>query len=510
MVEVDPITGAESIPRDDSLWLSTTPSTNYAPLDGDHRFDTVVVGGGIAGLSTAIALKDAGRSVAVVEAGRIVEGTTGHTTAKLTAQHGLVYDYLESRFGAARARQYAEANRAGIEDVAARVDRLGIDCDFRRRPAYTYTESMDDLEAIHREVDTARRLGLPASYTETVDIPFDVEGAVRFDEQAEFHPRKYLLAIAAAIHGDGCTVYERTRALDIDRGTTVRVETDRGDIRADDVVVASHFPFFDRAGYFARMHPWRSYLLAVRIDEPPPNGMYYSTNTPPETIRSHPTDDGELLIVGGQKHRPGTGPDASVRYRRCEAFARQRFSVQSIEHRWATHDYTAVDRVPFVGKIGPRAKHVYVATGFGGWGLAAGTAAGSILADQIRGRENPWAEIFDPQRITPRASARTFLTENTRTGLRMVADRTRQLVSSGADGPEPGEATVSREDGEPVARYRDEEGELHTVSAICPHMGCVVDWNDAERTWDCPCHGSRFSYEGDVISGPAMEDLSEK
>ena len=510
MVEVDPTTGAESVRQDDSLWLTTTPSTNYAPLDGDHRVDAVVVGGGIAGLSTAIALKDAGRSVAVVEAGRIVEGTTGHTTAKLTAQHGLIYDYLESRFGTERARQYAEANQAGIEEVASRVDRLGIDCDFRRRPAYTYTESIEDLEAIHREVDTARRLGLPASYTESVGLPFDVEGAVRFDEQAEFHPRKFLLAIAAAIHGDGCAVYEQTRALDVDRGATVRVETDRGEIRADDVVVASHFPFFDRAGYFARMHPWRSYLLAVRIDEPPPNGMYYSRNSPPETIRSHPTDDGELLIVGGQKHRPGTGSDPSVHYRRCEAYARQRFSVGSIEHRWATHDYTTVDRVPFVGKIGPRATNVYVATGFGGWGLAAGTVAGSILADLIRGRENPWAELFDPQRITPRASARTFLTENSRTGLRMVADRTKQLLSRDEDGPDPGEATVSRQDGEPVARYRDDDGELHAVSAICPHMGCVVDWNDAERTWDCPCHGSRFSYEGAVIRGPAMEDLSEK
>ncbi len=559
-------------PRAESLWLATTPTTEYEPLENGLDVDVAIVGGGITGLTAAINLKEAGRTVAVVESDRVVEGVTGHTTAKVTSQHGLIYDTLLSKFDEKGARQYADANEAAIEEIAGRVEANDIDCDFRRTEAYTYAKSPDDLEQIHDEVAAGQRLELPASFVEETPLPYDVPGAVRFDDQAEFHPRKYLLAILEEVLGDGSYVFEETRALDVDPVTPCRVETTRGEIVASDVVVATHFPFFDRAGYFARMHPHRAYLLAVDIEETPPDGMYYSTASPPETMRTHPvpeedrvgggggagagseggvgtnggnettdaTDGDELLIVGGQSHKPGLdGAPTSERYRRCEEFAREHFTVNSIEYRWSTMDYSPVDKVPFIGKIDPLAKNVYVGTGFKGWGMTNGTAAGMILADLIVEGVNPWADVFDPQRFTPGASVKSFLEENAKVGGSFVGDRIKSFLASiaagqfggrsGASGssgseeatgsktvgkskvsgdfPEPGDARVVRRTGRPLGVYHDEDGSVHAVSATCPHMACLVRWNDAERTWDCPCHGSRFSYEGDVLSGPALEGL---
>ncbi|WP_226479620.1 FAD-dependent oxidoreductase [Natrinema amylolyticum] len=509
-------------PREESLWLATTPKTDYGPLEDGLAVDVAVVGGGITGLTAAIELKEAGRTVAVLESDRIVESTTGHTTAKLTSQHGLIYDTLISAFSERKARQYAAANEAAIDAVERRVEAEGIDCDFRRTAAYTYAASSGDVETIRNEVDAAQRLGLPASYVEETPLPFDVPGAVRFDEQAAFHPRKYLLAIAKGVHGDGSYVFEGTRALDIDPGSPCRVETEHGEVVADDVVVATHFPVLDRAGYFARMHPHRAYLLAVRIAGTPPEGMYYNTASPSATMRTYSVaddaestgdEDGDLLLVGGQSHKPSvSGVPTSERYRRCEAFAREHFDVESVEYRWSTMDYEPVDEVPFIGRIDPLSEHVYVGTGFNGWGMTTGTAAGMILSDLIVEGSSPWADVFDPQRFTPKASAKSFLEENATVGGSFVGDRIKSLLASlearGSDGlPDPGEARVVRRTDQPLGVYRDGEGTTHAVSATCPHMGCLVRWNDAEETWDCPCHGSRFTHEGEVLSGPAVEGL---
>ncbi|AEH38817.1 FAD-dependent oxidoreductase [Halopiger xanaduensis] len=509
--------------RPESLWLATTPTTDYEPFDDGLDVDVAVVGGGITGLTTALELKEAGKAVAVLESDRIVESTTGHTTAKLTSQHGLIYDTLLSQFDEDKARQYADANEAAIEEVARLIDEYDIDCDFRRTPAYTYAASPDDVEQIQDEVRAAQRLDLPASYFEETPLPFDTGPAVRFDDQAEFHPRKYLLAIAEAIHGDGSYVFEETQALDLEPGSPCRLETERGEVVADDVVVATHFPFHDRAGYFSRMHPHRAYLLAVRIEEEPPEGMYYNTASPAATMRTHPVDAAaaehgdaaegeELLIVGGQSHKPSvSGVPTSERYRRCEQFARENFTVESIEYRWSTMDYSPVDQVPFIGSIDPFSKHVYVGTGFKGWGMTGGTAAGVILSDLIVEGSSPWADVFDPQRLPPKSAAKTFLEENSKVGGSFVGDRIKSMLRSlGADAddmPEAGDASLIRRTGRPMGLYRDEDDTIHAVSAVCPHMGCLVRWNDAERTWDCPCHGSRFTHEGNVLSGPALEGL---
>jgi Rieske Fe-S protein len=270
------------------------------------------------------------------------------------------------------------------------------------------------------------------------------------------------------------------------------------------VVVATHFPFLDRGLFFARMHPERSYVVAARVAGALPQGMYLSSDRPSHSLRAHPDGDAELLLVGGESHKTGKG-HASERYSALEDWARERFAVESVEYRWATQDNMPADGMPFVGRLTPRSKRVLVATGFRKWGLANGTAAARMIADSILGRRNAWAHAFDPQRANVAAAAPSLLKENADVAFHFFADRLAKR--SAADGLAPGEGRVTGAGLGQRALYKDEDGRVHSLSARCTHLGCIVSWNDAERTWDCPCHGSRFAADGAVIQGPAVHPL---
>jgi glycine/D-amino acid oxidase-like deaminating enzyme/nitrite reductase/ring-hydroxylating ferredoxin subunit len=490
-----------------SIWLDTSPRTGYDALDGGLTVDTLVVGGGIVGVTTAFELLETGQSVALVERDRILEGVTGHTTAKLTSLHGLIYEHLIETFGEEQARQYAQANESAIDTVESLAGALDADCDFQRAPAYTYVEDDERRSKIRDEVNAARRLGLPASYTESTELPFDVSAAIRFDEQGLFHPRQYLLSLAnSVVDTDGGHVFEETRATDVETGSPCRVDTDRGEIVADDVVVATHFPILDPSLYFARVSPKRSYVLAVELNGQEPEGMYYDPDEPYFSVRPVPSADEPTVLVGGQNHRTGEGGSTVDRYRKLRETATDRFDVAEITYRWSTQDYTSVDKVPFVGPIGPGIDNVYVATGFGGWGMTNGTAAGELLADLVRGRENAWADVYKPTRLKIDAGAKQFLEHNAHS-TKHYAKKYLGMETSDVQAVSPGEGRVVDTDDGPVALSRDEDGELHAVSAVCSHMGCLVEWNDGERSWDCPCHGSRFDVDGSVLDTPAVEDL---
>jgi glycine/D-amino acid oxidase-like deaminating enzyme/nitrite reductase/ring-hydroxylating ferredoxin subunit len=477
-----------------SLWLTEATRRATAPLDRDLAVDVAVLGAGIVGLTTALLLERDGARVAVLEARRVGRGASGYNTAKLSSLHGLTYRRLARTHGSHAARTYGAANEAGIARVFELAGELGIDCDLRRKPNYTYTESVADLDAVREEALQAGELGLPASFVEELDLPFAVAGAVRFEEQAEFHPVRYLEGVAAALEGP---VYEGTIATGVHGG---RVSTAAGaTVTAEHVVVATHLPFLDRGLYFARCHPERSYVVAGRTDHAPA-GMYLSTEQPAHSIRAH----GDWLLIGGESHKTGQA-DASERYARLEAWARERFGIEP-ELRWATQDQMPVDGVPYVGRHDPLSQDVWVATGFRKWGLAMGTAAAELLAALIGGRDHSWAELFDPQRLRPRASAASFMKENANVALRFFGDR---LVKRGSvDEIGPGEGRIVGEGLGQRAAYRDDDGTLHELSARCTHLGCIVNWNSAERTWDCPCHGSRFAATGEVIEGPAVRPLT--
>jgi glycine/D-amino acid oxidase-like deaminating enzyme/nitrite reductase/ring-hydroxylating ferredoxin subunit len=496
------------------LWFATTPETDYDPfVEPSDRAatsaDAVVVGGGIAGLTTAVHLAEDDHDVVLLERDSLAEGVTGRSTAKVTSQHSLVYDQLREELGREAAEQYGEANQAALEEVARRADESDVDCGFRRLPAYTYARSDDDRAAVRDEVDTASSLGLPASFVEggELDLPYETRGAVAFADQAQFDPRKYLLALAESFVESGGRIYEETPVRDVEEGRPCRVETDRGTVRADDVVLATHFPIVDRGGFFARMRPKRSYVLAVEIDGEVPEGMYYDPSTPYRSLRPYRQDGEEYLLVGGENHKTGQAAEPD-RYRRLARFAREHFDVESIEYRWSTQDYVTADSVPYVGRMGPTTDHVYVATGFGGWGMTNGTAAGRVLAELVAGRDHPWHDLYSPKRVTlSKNSLREVLSENVDAGGRFLRGWLRAVDRRTLQDLDPGEGTVIREGTRPLAVSRDEDGSLRAVSAVCPHLKCVVDWNDAESSWDCPCHGSRFEADGSVIDGPAARDL---
>jgi glycine/D-amino acid oxidase-like deaminating enzyme/nitrite reductase/ring-hydroxylating ferredoxin subunit len=494
-----------------SLWLATTDTTDFPQLTDSLSVDVAIIGGGISGITTALLLKEQGAKVAIIEARRIAASVTGNTTAKVTSQHGLIYDHLVSQFGMEGAQAYADSQQAALEKIASLVEENGIDCDFTRTNAYVYTEDEAELERITAEVEAATKLGLPASYVETTSLPFEIRGAIEFANQARFHPRKYLLALAGKIPGDGSYIFEKTRALNIEEeDKTCRVTTDKGVVKAGKVVVSSHFPFYDPAMYFARMYPKRSYVLGCRLSEKAPEGMFITSEAPFHSFRSNPLETGgEIWMVGGENHKTGQGGDTREHYRNLERFARERFSVEAIEYRWSTQDNVTVDRVPYIGKASAGSEHLFVATGFGGWGMTNSTVSAIILSDLVLGRENNWSSLYDPARFKPLTSAKDLVVENVDVAKHFVGDRLSVKDADSVPDLKEGEGRVVELDDEKVAICKLAGGAIHAVSATCTHMGCIVAWNGAEKSWDCPCHGSRFNYDGMVIQGPANKDLEK-
>jgi glycine/D-amino acid oxidase-like deaminating enzyme/nitrite reductase/ring-hydroxylating ferredoxin subunit len=494
-----------------SFWIGTTPDTDYPALSSDVSVDVAVVGAGITGITTAVLLKQAGKTVALLDSTRIVRGATGYTTGKVTAGHGAVYSPLTKSFGEDGARTYAESNQAAIERIADLAKEHGIDCDFERKANYVVAEQEEEREQLKAEAETMKRLGLPAEFVTETPLPYGVAGAVRLDNQAQFHPRKYLLGLAATIPGDGSHVFENTRATFVNRadaGACV-VETDVGNLRADDVVLATQLPFMDRGLFFTKAHPHRSYAVAAPIDPgKAPDGMFINAGIPTRSVRTLKDGDRLYIQTGGQGHKPGAAGDEPERYDILEAFLREHWpDAGAVEYRWSTQDYMPVDRVPYVGRLRRGSKHVFVATGYQKWGMTNGTVAAEILTDTITGRLNAWASLYDSKRIHARASAGKFVKENSSAGLLFFTQRLRRGEKRDPDDLTPGEGAILRVGGLKRAVYKDEGGEVHVLSPVCRHLWCYVEWNEADRSWDCPCHGSRYTGEGRVIQGPTVQDL---
>ena len=496
-----------------SLWVGTSAGREdhaaYPRLEGRVEVDVAVVGAGITGVTTAALLKESGATVALIEAGCLCSGVTGYTTAKVTSLHGLVYAGLVKSHGVDTARAYGEANQAGLDRIAQFVQVLGIDCDFTRRPAFTYVTDESQREQIEKEVEAATALGLPASFTTTTELPFDVAGAIRFDDQAQFHPREFCLALARSIAGDGSHVFTHSRVRDVDAGSdkSIVLAEDGASVSADHVVLATHTPFLDRGLFFAKCFPSRSYAIAARFDGAKAQGMYLSSDQPTRSVRSAIND--EYLIIGGEMHKTGQEPDTRARYEALESWAREHFGIRDVAYRWSAQDQIPVDDVPFIGRQLP-GSNVYVATGFKKWGMTNGTAAGLIITDLINGRDNAWVEAFDATRMTDAITSSTFYKENADVAKHFVGDRLAARRARPASELAKGEGDIVDLDGETVAAFRDDEGALHSLSPKCTHLGCLVSFNTAERSWDCPCHGSRFGVDGRVLEGPATSDLEPR
>jgi glycine/D-amino acid oxidase-like deaminating enzyme/nitrite reductase/ring-hydroxylating ferredoxin subunit len=499
-----------SVGKAESVWVDTTPTTNYPTLNKELKVDVLVVGGGITGINCAYLLQAEGKKVAVIDRDRIVSGVTGYTTAKLTSLHDVIYDHLIKSFGEDKAKLYWEANETAIDLYESISKKEKINCDFKRVSAYTFTSEKKNVKQIEKEIEAAKKLGIPAKYYEQLPIPFQVEAAVEFPKQARFHPRKFLLALADRFIKKGGYIFENTRAIGLEEGEPCKVETDKGSILAKKVIMASHYPFHDKAMYFSRLVQIRSYVLGIQVKDKVPDGMYIGLEPPYYTLRKVPTDKGEIIIFGGQDHKSGQEPDTIDCYKKLEKAAHTFFDIKKILFHWSTQDAVTPDKVPYIGLHTPRSKHVYVATGFNEWGMAHGMVAGVLLKDLIMRRKNPWQELYDPNRFKPVAQGPKLIKENVNVAKEILSGYLSSMKKEVLSSVKKGKARVITIDKEKVAVYRDEKNSIHAVSAVCTHMGCIVNWNNAEKSWDCPCHGSRFSYKGKVVQGPAVKDLKKK
>jgi glycine/D-amino acid oxidase-like deaminating enzyme/nitrite reductase/ring-hydroxylating ferredoxin subunit len=488
--------------RPTSVWNDNVSITDYPELAGEVDVDVAVVGGGIAGVTTALLLKLSGKRVALLEARRVGRQVTGHSNAKITSLHSLIYADLIARLGEDAAGLYGEAHEAAIRRIAEWVDQRGIGCDFERRPAYTFTQRPDRVARIEAEYEAATELGLPASLHSDIGLPYGVQSAIRFDDQAQFNPTAYVRDLAASLPGDQSFVFERTRVLEIEQGDPCTVRAESGIVRARDVVVATNLPVIPEGEFHKKASPRAHLVVAARIEpERAPGGMYLSIDPPTHSVRTAASDGGRILIVVGESFAPGHVKDTAAMYRKLRAFARDRFGVDDFVAQWANMDYDSQDRLPFIGRAAPEHERLWVATGFCSWGITGGTVAGMVLADALTGRDNPWAELFAATRQPGEAENRGQPP--------MRADEMPEPRTGSFEQLGNGEAAVFQdgEDEGPVAAWRDDQGELHLVAATCTHLGCQVQWNNGNGTWDCPCHGSTFEPDGTVIHGPATQSL---
>jgi len=489
-----------------SVWLATAGTTDFPELHGTVEVDVAIIGGGVAGLTAALALKRSGRSVAVLEAGRIGTGVTGHTTGKVTSLHRLAYTELQRNHGASAARTYGLANQAALEYIGGVVAAEGISCGFRRVANYTFTAGPDMLPQVRAEAALAAGLGLPSTFTADVPLPFPVAGAVRFDGQAQIHAVQYLQGVSAKVDGGGSFVFERTRALELSEGTPVTVVAANGTVLAGDAIVATNIPFGDHGRFQALCLPHRSYIVAAPVDTPPLDATFISADEPMHSLLTVRLNGVTFLLVGGQGHPAAEQVDPALRYAGLARYARGQFRAGSVAYRWSTQDGLPRDGLPYAGPLNPDSRHAFVITGLRKWGLTNGTAAALMLVDLLNGTPNEWAALFDSNRASSPATMPAAVPEAA--GAPATGDTvSREGTARGTPDLGLDDGTVVETDGTSTACYRDTAGQIHAVSAICTHLGCTVGFNRGDRTWDCPCHGSRFDVYGKVVQGPATEDL---
>lgn len=494
--------------KPESYWISSTEETNYPSLNDDINVDVIIVGGGIAGITAGYFLKEKGIKVAILESDKIVMGTTAHTTAKITSQHSLIYNKIKNNMGKEKAHQYAHANEFAIQTIAQLINEKNIDCEYSQQPAYVYTCSDEYVEKIEKEIKTASELGIKASYEKEIPLPINIKAAMKFNNQAQFHPRKFLLELAKEIPGDGSYIFENTKATKIKENKLLEVETENNHVvRGEKVIVASHYPFVDKQRfYFAKIYAERSYVVAAEIEEKFPKGMFINAEKPTRSLRSVPFDGKELVLFIGENHKTGHGKNMEKHYKALLDFAKNTFTLKDVHYRWSTQDCMTLDSVPYIGNYSSTSPNIYITTGYGKWGMTNSIVSAIILKDFITKGDNQWAPVFNPSRPTSLASAGKFVSVNAQVAEKLV---------EGKISPAPkdidikkGEGKVIKIKGQKIGAYKDDKGKLYLVDTTCTHLGCELNWNNAEKSWDCPCHGSRFNLKGEVIEGPAQKPLT--
>ncbi|MFC0524262.1 FAD-dependent oxidoreductase [Pontibacillus salicampi] len=490
-----------------SFWILDTSLPSFEPLKEDIQVDIGIVGGGITGITTAYLLAKEGFSIALLEADALAKGTTGHTTAKITSQHDLIYDELLHHVGKEKAQQYYKANEEALNFMKEIVKSKGIDCDFSEEDTYIYANSDNGLTKLEKEKRAYERLHIDGGTASLpIDIPF--KDALRMNSQAQFHPLKYAAYLVEELVEMGVKIFENTPAIDvIEKKQPEIVTKEKHTITCDYVLSTSHFPFYDGMGlYFSRMYAERSYIVGVTTEKPVQRGMYLSADEPKRSLRTADMNGTPLLLIGGESHKTGQSHHTAKHFEALREFGDTHFTLQKSLFQWGAQDLITMDKIPYIGRLTANHPNIFVATGYRKWGMTNGTAAALLITNLITEQQSPYIDVFSPSRFYADPSIKHFLSQNANVASEFVKGKIK-LPYKQLEDLETNEGALVYYENQKAGGYKDANGDTYAVDTTCTHLRCEVTWNDGEQSWDCPCHGSRFSPTGEVLEGPADEPL---
>lgn len=495
-----------------SLWHAIQKQTPAYPSLTDYiEVDVAIIGGGITGVTTALRLIEGQKKIAILEAKKIGGMTTSFSTGNLYAPVQPYFQNIVSKFNAAVAKVVAQSRQFAIDYIERNVRDKNLNCQFQRRPWFIYTDNADRVDFLKKEIDTLKQLDLAIDNISDLPLPIPFKKAAALPDQARFNPLAYVLGLADYLKKNDCELYEDTRVLSItEENNTCVLKTERGRVLAKKVVIATHSPIGIH-GVQLFIAPYRSYVVAASLnDEELPEGHFWDVEEPHHTSATHALSGNtpNLFLVAGSHHKTGQDKHTESHYESLKSFLTTYFPKADITYHWSAQHFKSADLLPFIGYASRRNKNILMATGYFADGLVYGTLAGLVMGDLILGIDNPCASTFQSTRLTP-ISSPLFVKENANVFMQYLKDQPMMPLKNFED-IKAGEAKVISKHGEKWAVYREPNNQLHVVSAVCTHMKCIVNWNDAEKTWDCPCHGSRFTIDGDVLEGPAIENLQKK
>lgn len=491
-----------------SYWMDTAKPPRLPVFDGEKTCDVAVIGAGLTGITTALLLSLQGVKTIVIDADKVASGTTGKTTAKITVQHGLKYQYLslEKAFG------YLRANMAGYNKIEEIINENSIECDYEHVPSFVYTRDPSEIKYIEDELEAYDKLGLPSNIISDTSLPFGVIRAIELQSGAQFHPVKYIYALTKMLLESGSEVFEHAKVVDIEKGSPVIIHTDRGSLTAENVVIATNYPLVEfPGGFFLKLHQERSYIISTDSNDTEVNGIYINAGRPVHSVRTYSAKGARKLLLGGFGHKTGLEDDDKNAYDSLTQFLQSDFikANQKPQYGWSSQDCVTLDEIPYIGEISKKHGNLYVATGYAKWGMTNATAAAMMLTDMITDThmiDKEVRRIFNPLRIDPGASAKNFFAQTANTVKEFTAGNVTIPIAAYDDIP-PGKGAVIRVEGKAQAVYKHEDGKVSAFSAHCTHLGCPLEYNEVENSFDCGCHGSRFAVDGSVLEGPAKRPL---
>lgn len=492
-----------------SLWLCDDFNIKkFESLNNDISCDVCIIGAGIFGLTCGYYLSKLGLKVTIVDKSDIASKTTGHTTAKITSQHGLFYTYLVDTYGEQFAKDYLFANEEAIENIKNIIDVEDINCDFEHQSNFVYTTDIAEISKLKKEVDCVNSIGFPANFVTKCGLPFEIAGAVQFKNQAQFNPIKYVNGLCDCIVKNGGQIYTNSTVFDVKKdGDLFSVFCVGGTIKSKYVVLASHYPFINFPGmYFFKMYQSSSYVIGVDTKKTLFNGMYISSSNPIYSFRTAFYKGKKILLLGGSGHKTGTPVTNEDSYFALESYARQLYPSCDILFRWSTRDCITLDKIPYIGLFSNTLDNLFVGTGFNKWGMSSSNVAANIVCDMILGKSNRFSYVFDSTRVKPvknRTEVKNMISES----INSLALKKLKDSNVSFDSIPFNSGGVIEVNNQKVGVYKDSSGNVFAVKPICTHLGCLLSWNDADKTWDCPCHGSRFDFMGKNLYDPAFKNL---